>query len=252
LFTNASVAHAASGTILSSSKYAWSNVGGWVNFAPSNSIITVTDTAITGYAWSANDGWINFAPTNGGVKNTNDGTLSGFAWDQTAGWVNFAGVTIDTTNKFHGQATGANGYVINFDCTSCLVETNWSRTITTSSSPGSISPVYIPPSQSVGNTLPTAEPPTGQLPPAPSVLTTNTPNKPSPVSGGATYRSGSVPSPISQIITTNPVKKTPLATHATSTTAPTPIRSFWRSVALPAAGGVSLLVILAMVWWILL
>ncbi len=84
------IVHAASGTISATYKYAWSNVGGWVNFGATNGGIVVSDTALTGYAWSANDGWINLAPTQSGVKNDGAGNLSGYAWDAGAGWVNFS------------------------------------------------------------------------------------------------------------------------------------------------------------------
>ena len=144
LLLGSSLAHAA--TIDSSYKYAWSNVGGYVNFAPSQSPITVSDSVLTGYAWSANDGWINLSPTGSGVTNDGAGNLSGFAWDSSAGWVSFTGVSINTsTGKFTGQATGSNGYILNFDCSSCDVRTTWrpasSRASSSGSSGGSISPV---------------------------------------------------------------------------------------------------------------
>ncbi len=126
LFTVASSTQAAS--ISSTHNFAWGNVGGWINLAPSNGGVSVTDTALSGYAWSANDGWINLSPSTGGVKNDGAGTLSGFAWDSSVGWVAFSGVTIDASGRFHGQASGANGYVINFDCAQCDVETAWRPT----------------------------------------------------------------------------------------------------------------------------
>ncbi len=93
LSIGASAVHASttSGTISATDKYAWSNVGGWVNFAVSSTTgtsdqVTVTDSALTGYAWSENDGWINLAPAQGGVKNDGEGNLSGYAWDTGAGW----------------------------------------------------------------------------------------------------------------------------------------------------------------------
>jgi hypothetical protein len=255
---SASVVHAASGTILSSSKYAWSNVGGWVNFAPTNSTVTVTDSVLTGYVWSANDGWINLSPSNSGVTNSTSGTLGGFAWDQAAGWVSFMGVSIDSNGKFHGQATGSNGYVINFDCSSCNVTTSWRYSTTTTPvnvSPGSISPVYIPPSvSSAGNTSPATEPPFGQVPPAPSAPTSGTPGT---SSGGTTYPSGNV-FPTNVIPTnaipplatsTNLLKKTSIVA---STTKPASIPSFWRSTVLPVVAGFSLLAILMVVWWLFL
>ncbi|MHB8710495.1 MAG: hypothetical protein ACYC6X_03035 [Minisyncoccota bacterium] len=176
IFALAPLAHAASGTIDSTNKYAWSNVGGWVNFAPTHSTVTVTDSALTGYAWSENDGWINLAPAQGGVKNDGAGNLSGFAWDAGAGWVNFSGVKINSSGKFTGQATGGTvlgaSYQINFDCTNCDVVTTWRPTTTTttttssgSSGGGSISPVYIPPSSSQTGPAPSE---TGRPNPLPS------------------------------------------------------------------------------------
>ena len=47
------------GTILSANKYAWSSKAGWINFAPANGNIHITDSALTGYAWSELYGWIN-------------------------------------------------------------------------------------------------------------------------------------------------------------------------------------------------
>jgi len=148
-------------------KYAWSNVGGWVNFAPSQSPVSVTDSAVSGYAWSANDGWINFAPAHGGVTNDGAGNLGGFAWDSTQGWVSFTGVSINTgTGKFTGQATGANGYILTFDCKGCNVVTDWrpassgasSQTPShTSTSGQSISPLKATPAPTPGvaTTVPT-------------------------------------------------------------------------------------------------
>lgn len=156
--TGASFAHASatSGTIDTTHKYAWSNVGGWVNFAVASTAgtsyqVTVTDTGLTGYVWSANDGWINLAPAQSGVKNDGVGNLSGSAWDAGAGWVNFSGVKINSSGKFTGSATGGTvlgaSYQINFDCANCDVETDWrpasARTTTTTTSPGSISPLFI-------------------------------------------------------------------------------------------------------------
>lgn len=179
LVTGASVAHASTGTIDTTNKYAWGNVAGWVNFNPTNGAVTVTDSALTGYAWSASDGWINLAPSQSGVKNDGSGNLSGFAWDAAAGWVDFSGVTINSSGKFTGQATGAGGYILNFNCTNCDVETTWRPTTTTTTTSsgggGSISPVYIPPSSSQTN----PPPQTGQPNPLPgSPSAQNTSGKP--------------------------------------------------------------------------
>lgn len=155
LIVGTSVAHASqtSGIIDSVYKYAWGTVAGYVNFAPTNGGLTITDSAITGYAWGANTGWLNFSATNGGVTNTAAGVLGGYAWDSGGGWVSFSGVTIDSSGKFHGTATGGTvsgaSYVINFDCSNCDVRTDWrpssSRTTSTSGSGGNgaISPIII-------------------------------------------------------------------------------------------------------------
>ncbi|MHB8710208.1 MAG: peptidoglycan-binding domain-containing protein [Minisyncoccota bacterium] len=186
----ASTAHASttSGTINTATRYAWSNVGGWVNFAVASTTgtsdqVTVTDSALTGYAWSANDGWINLAPAQGGVKNDGVGNLSGYAWDAGAGWVNFSGVTIDSLGKFHGTATGGTVlgaiYQINFDCAHCDVETDWrpasarTTTTTTVASNGSISPIYFPPPSSPGPTPSTTEQTTASPAQHPSGLTSS-------------------------------------------------------------------------------
>jgi hypothetical protein len=164
-------AHASSGGIDPAHKYAFSNIAGYINFAPSNGGVVVSSTALTGYAWSANDGWINLSPAQGGVVNDGQGHLSGFAWDTSVGWVDFSGVVIDSNGLFHGLAIGGtvNGasYGINFDCSYCSVITAWrppagSTNTNTSSSAGAISPIYYPvsyststPAQnSVGTTYP--------------------------------------------------------------------------------------------------
>ncbi len=117
------------GTVDTGYKYAWSNVGGYVNLAPSQGGITITDSGITGYAWSANSGWINFDTNLSGVTNDGEGNLGGFAWGEGAGWISFSGVSIDTEGRFQGTATGGtvNGasYVITFDCSNCDVRTDW-------------------------------------------------------------------------------------------------------------------------------
>lgn len=170
LLAGASVAHASqtSGTIDPAYKYAWSTVAGYVNFAPTNGGLTITDSAITGYAWGANTGWLNFSATNGGVTNNAAGALGGYAWDEGAGWVSFTGVTIDSSGKFRGTATGGtvNGasYVLNFDCASCDVRTDWrpasSRTTGTSSSGGNgaISLIIITAATTTTSIQPVASP----------------------------------------------------------------------------------------------
>lgn len=129
------------GTISSTYKYAWSNVAGYINFAPTNGGLTITDSAVTGYAWGANTGWINFNATQSHVTNDGAGNLGGYAWDSGAGWFSFSGVTINSSGVFHGTATGSNSRVINFDCTNCSVRTDWrpasARTVAPVSTPAS-------------------------------------------------------------------------------------------------------------------
>lgn len=244
--TSAPHALATSGTIDPVYKYAFSNVGGWMNFNPSNAGLTITDSLVTGYAWSANDGWINFAPTNGGVRNDNQGHLSGYAWDQTAGWVNFAGVTIDAVGRFHGQAVGGttNGasYIINFDCTNCNVTTDWIPA--SARAQGSISPIYYPPLvQSSATPPPAPEPPAGQLPPI-KTPTANSTKSATP--GGAVYPTKNASSTPPLATNTKPMKK-PIVS---STTKPVAQPSFWHSATLPVVGGVSLVAILGLLWWV--
>lgn len=157
VLSNANHAFAA-GNIDSTYKYAFSNIGGYVNFAPTNGGVVVTDKAVTGFAWSANDGWINFSPSNGGVRNDGNGNLSGFAWDATAGWINFNGVTIDSSGEFHGVANGALvgsvNYAINFDCSHCSVVTSWRH-----KSHSSYTPLYLNNLATVQAAIPTPNPP---------------------------------------------------------------------------------------------
>jgi peptidoglycan hydrolase-like protein with peptidoglycan-binding domain len=116
----------AEGTIDATYKYAWGDQMGWINFAPSESTITVSDDTVTGYAWSDGFGWINFAPSTGGVSNNGAGELSGYAWSQHGGWINFSGVDIDTsTGRFSGTAMSDAAGTISFDCSECDVRTTW-------------------------------------------------------------------------------------------------------------------------------
>lgn len=105
--------------------YTWSNQAGWVNFGATNSNIQISDSGITGYAWNASYGWINMNPSNGGVKVAANGALSGYAWSSGLGWVNFSGVSINSSGKFTGNATGTNIGTLTFDCTNCDVRTDF-------------------------------------------------------------------------------------------------------------------------------
>lgn len=197
LFAYAPFVYASStvGTIDSTYKYAWGSVAGWVNCAPTSGGLTVTDSGISGYAWAESTGWINFNPTHSGVTNDGNGTLSGYAWDETGGWVSFAGVTIDTSGKFHGQATGGmvdgEPYIINFSCTNCDVRTDWRPisvrttnpdTVTTSTSGGNGPPWLIPPAYNPSAAVVLPEP------------TTLPDDHPAVITGGAAYRPPQRPS----------------------------------------------------------
>jgi len=122
------------GSIDSTSKYAWGENIGWINFGCDECDVTITDSGITGYAWNAQFGWINLNPTTAGVLNTSSGVLSGHAWSPNLGWIDFTGVTISTTGEFSGYATlDSDSSQINFNCAtgaSCAtadfkVKTDW-------------------------------------------------------------------------------------------------------------------------------
>lgn len=105
--------------------YAWSNQAGWVNFGTTNGAIAITDAGITGYAWNSNYGWINMSPTNGGVLVAANGALLGYGWSSGLGWINFSGVSINSSGKFVGTASGANIGALTFDCANCSVVTDY-------------------------------------------------------------------------------------------------------------------------------
>ena len=134
VFAGRALASTTDGTIDATSKYAWGENIGWVNFGASSGNVHVTDTAVTGYAWSENYGWINLAPATSGVTNTVAGVLGGKAWGENLGWISFTGVTINSSGEFLGNATIDNDSSrISFNCintTSCSssdfkVKTDW-------------------------------------------------------------------------------------------------------------------------------
>jgi len=255
LLSGAPLVHAATGGINSVHKYAWSNVGGWINFAPANSTVTVGDSGLTGYAWSANDGWINLAPLNRGVKNDGAGKLSGFAWDSSAGWVSFTGVTIDSSGFFHGTATGGtvNGasYAISFDCTSCEVITAWRPTVTSS---GAISPVGAG-SLVQSTVLPSASPsavgPSIQPPALPSASSTAAPPNSVVMQPGAPGEKGGPAAVTSSGTNLGPGGLANSVAHASSSalTTPThqkssaPVSNLLRSLGILAGAAVVVLLI---------
>lgn len=104
---------------------AWSKNIGWVNFGITGGNIVITDSTITGNVWNKYFGWIKLDPTTSGVVNDGEGNLSGYAFAKNLGWINFSGVTINSSGRFLGTATGTNISEINFSCTNCVVTTDW-------------------------------------------------------------------------------------------------------------------------------
>ena len=114
--------------IKSESGFAWSENGGWLNFASDDGGVMVYDDYLSGYIWSENLGWIslNCANTNScetsnyKISNDKEGNLSGYAWGENIGWVNFSpdngGVKINSNGEFSGYAWGENiGWIV-FNC----------------------------------------------------------------------------------------------------------------------------------------
>lgn len=116
---------AATGSIDATNKYAWGSNVGWVNFNPTNGIVQVSDSGLSGYAWSENYGWINLNPADAGVKNDSTGVLSGYAWGENTGYINFSGVAIDSQGVFTGTSTGDIVGSLAFNCSNCKVVTTW-------------------------------------------------------------------------------------------------------------------------------
>ncbi|MDE2019281.1 MAG: hypothetical protein KGJ13_02955 [Patescibacteria group bacterium] len=125
------------GTIDSTSKYAWGDYLGWVNFGATNGNVQVTKSTLAGYVWSENYGWINLSPAGSGVTNNCSGQLGGYAWGENTGYINFGGVSINGSGKFTGEAVvlglGSSGSStlgeINFDCSNCAVQTDWRASV---------------------------------------------------------------------------------------------------------------------------
>lgn len=124
-FSRAVLASTTDGTIDATSKYAWGDKLGWVNFGTTGGNVHVTDSALTGYAWSQNYGWINLSPTQGGVTNNAEGDLSGFAWGENLGYIDFSAVSINAAGVFAGSASSSLAGAIKFDCSNCAVVTDW-------------------------------------------------------------------------------------------------------------------------------
>lgn len=95
-------------------RFVWSEIVGWLNFAPGSNGVEVTPTHLRGYAWGENIGWVKFGADSGGpYANTNadnwgvnralTGELSGFAWSENVGWINFNSAAINPLNgEFEG------------------------------------------------------------------------------------------------------------------------------------------------------
>ena len=162
------------GTILPPYQYAWSNNSGWVNFGLSAGNVHVLANQLTGYAWAANHGWINLAPTNGGVTNNGIGGLGGWAWGEQLGWISFSGVTIDSSGRFHGQATGNVAGTITFDCDYCDVRTDWRPSSGSSGGPASPPPAATSTPPTTTSTPPAATSTPPVVPPPPTPPTQNT------------------------------------------------------------------------------
>lgn len=145
-------ASTSNGTIDSTNKYAKGLVNsvGTFNFGTTEGDVHVTDSTLTGYAWSNIYGWINLAPSGYGVVNDAEGNLSGYAWGQNIGWINFnpsssgVRVQINSSGDFTGYAWGQNvGWII-FNCatnstcsdSSFKVSTDWRPASTRSASSG--------------------------------------------------------------------------------------------------------------------
>lgn len=119
------LASAKDGTIDGTSKYAWGEKAGWINFGTTGGNVHVNDDGLTGQAWSENYGWINLNSAISDVKNNGAGNLSGSAWSSNLGYISFDNVSISSEGVFSGTADGANSQRISFDCTNCRVVTDW-------------------------------------------------------------------------------------------------------------------------------
>jgi len=119
----------AGGNIDPAHSFAWSENAGWINFAPSNAVVTVTAyQGLSGYAWAENIGWIKLAAVGSTYANTTKdnwgvklvgSALQGFAWSENVGWINFnpqhSRVTIDqATGQFDGYVWSENVGWIHF------------------------------------------------------------------------------------------------------------------------------------------
>lgn len=128
----------AQSNIDATSKFAWGENIGWLNWRDANSAadgVRVNATFLEGWIWAENVGWINtgnggapYANTDGssfGVNIGPGGFLNGFAWGENIGWINFdtqaavgaaLGARFDSAaGRFRGYAWGENVGWINLD-----------------------------------------------------------------------------------------------------------------------------------------
>lgn len=145
MFVSTVFASNTDGTIDATSKYAWGENIGWINFGTTEGNIHITDSAMTGYAWSENLGWLPLNCSNDNscnavnykISNNGNGVLSGYSYSSETGYISFApsngGVTINSSGEFQGYAWGENiGWIV-FNCAttnSCgtadyKVKTDW-------------------------------------------------------------------------------------------------------------------------------
>ncbi|MFA6256693.1 MAG: carboxypeptidase-like regulatory domain-containing protein [Candidatus Paceibacterota bacterium] len=174
LLASPAFASETNGTIDTSSKYAWGENLGWINFGCDGCDVEVTDTTITGYAWSAQYGWINLSPSTSGVSNNGEGVLAGSAWGSNVGWIDFTGVTINSTGEFLGYATvDSDASQISFNCVNGLscasadfkVKTDWRPASGRQSNGGGSSGSKPNPPANPPLPPPANPPPFGGLPP---------------------------------------------------------------------------------------
>ncbi len=202
------------GTVDTAHPYAWGENLGWLQLAPEEAGLIITDSALTGYAWSRQFGWINFSPSNSGqgVRNTPDGVLSGSAWISGRGWLDMAGVTIDVTGRFRGIA-GVNGSAVgrvSFDCATCEVRTDWRPVAGRQSQNPPISnpPTVTPPTSTIPpEPEPEPEPEVQPVEPTPEEPVTEVPEPGTPVPPPAPGRSpaglGTPKSPTGSLVSYN-------------------------------------------------
>lgn len=223
-------------TIVPSYQYAWSNQGGWINFAPTQAGVVVDSYGLSGYAWAQNTGWISFQTTESGVTNDGRGNLGGFAWSEGEGWLSFTGVSIDATGRFRGVATGAHSS-LTFDCGYCDVRTNW-RPSTQGSSGGASGYRPVPPVIEIPE--PNTPPPNVVLPPS----STNTSVPPRIPEQQPEISVPSVPQEIPSIVDLNLNPDTPLVLEIPDE--PIPSEDSERTISFVMLGGILLGVSLAL------